>query len=742
MARAITVSSPLGPDKFIVRRLTGTEELGRLFEFQLELYSEDHAVQATDLLGQGLTVTVEWADGRKRYFHGYACEFCQTSAQFDESGEQFAKYAGYRVVLRPQLWFLTRTADCRIFQQQAIPDILTTVFNGAALSDVQKSLSGTYNAWDYCTQYDETKFNFVSRLMEHEGIYYYCTHADGKHTLVLADSVSAHSDLVNDAGTADLPLRPPKDIYDSDRVFDWQVTHQVQAGTYKHTDFDFEQPSANLLASNTITRTHQKADGEIFYYPGKYRTAANGQTYATTRIQECQAQYELVRATTNAALFTVGNLFNLTDSARSEQNRQYLVTATAYDLVQELDIATGKTDDSDWGPKLECRFTAISSDQVFRPARVTPKSVVRGPHTAIVVGKAGEEIWTDKYGRVKVKFHWDRLSQSDENSSCWVRVAQVWAGKQWGAIHIPRIGQEVIVDFLEGDPDQPIITGRVYNAEQMPPYTLPDNMTQSGLKSRSTKQGDATTFNELRFEDKKDSEEIYFHAEKNFNRVVENNDTLKVGFEKKADGNQTIEIRNNQKLVVGSNDADGNAPPDGSQTTEIWNKQTLVVGKGEANAADGSQTIEIWKDRTETVKEGNEKVTIAKGNRDVIVSKGNDTHTVSEGNRVVTVSKGNDTHTVSQGNREVKIDQGNDTLTITQGDQSITITAGKSTIEAGTSIELKVGGSSIKIEAAKITIKSPEIAIQADAQLKAQAPMSEVSGDATLTLKGGIVKIN
>ena len=724
MARAITISGPAAAGDLLFRSLTGSEELGRLFEFRLDLYSDNRAIKAEDLLGESLTVTVAYADGRKRYFHGFVCQFCQTGAEFD-------KYAGYQVVLRPQLWFLTRTADCRIFQQKSIPDILKTVFDDAGLSNVQQSLSGTYTPWEYCTQYDETDFNFASRLMEHEGIYYYCTHENGKHTLVLADSLNAHGNLASDAGGANLPLLPLLGGYDTDRAFDWQVTHEVQSGTYVHTDFDFEQPSANLQAKNAITRSHQKADGEIFDYPGKYRQVGDGETYARARIQERQAVYQRIQAQTNAALFSVGCLFNLTESAQASQNRQYLVTSTAYDLLQELDLATGQAGSSDWGPKLACRFTAISTADVFRPARTTPKSVVRGPHTAIVVGKSGEEIWTDKYGRVKLKFHWDRLSQSDENSSCWVRVAQVWAGKQWGAIHIPRIGQEVIVDFLEGDPDQPIITGRVYNADQMPPYTLPDNQTQSGLKTRSTKGGDANTFNELRFEDKKDAEEIYFHAEKNFNRVVENNDTLKVGFEKKDKGDQTIEIQNNQKLVVGNKDS-----------------------------SDGSQTIEIWKNRTETVQEGNEKVTIAKGNREVIVSKGNDTHTVSEGNREVVVSKGNDTHTISKGNREVivskgndthtistgnrevKIDQGNDTLTITQGDQSIKITAGKSTIEAGTSIELKVGGSSIKIEPAKITIKSPQIAIQADMQLQAKALTSELSGDAMLTLKGGIVKIN
>jgi type VI secretion system secreted protein VgrG len=713
MTRAITLSGPTVAADLMVRRLTGTEELGRLFEYQLDLYSENHEIVATDLLGQGVTVTVVWADGRTRYFHGYACEFCQIAEQFDDSGAEYTKYASYRVVLRPHLWLLTRTADCRIFQQQSVPDILTTVFNDASLTDVVKSLSGTYNAWEYCTQYDETDFNFVSRLMEHEGIYYFCTHENAKHTLKLADSATAHSELVSDAGTADLPLRPRRGNHDTDRVFEWQVRNQVQPGTYKHTDFDFEQPSADLTASNAITRTHQKANGEIFHFPGKYKVSTDGSTYASTRIQEFHAQYEVIQGKTNAAQFSVGLLFNLTESSRSAQNGQYLVTSVTYDLVQELDVATGDANDSEWGPKLECGFTAISSSQVFRPARRTPKSIVRGPHTAIVVGKSGEEIWTDLYGRVKVKFHWDRLSQSDENSSCWVRVAQAWAGKQWGMIHIPRIGQEVVVDFLNGDPDRPLITGRVYNAEQMPPYTLPDNQTQSGIKTRSTKEGDATTFNELRFEDKKGTEEIYFHAEKNFNRVVENNDTLKVGFEKKDKGDQTVEIFNNHKLVVGNSEAE-----------------------------DGSQTIEIWKNRTETVKEGNEAVTIAKGNRDVTVSKGNDTHTISEGNRTVTVSKGNDTHTISEGNREVTISKGNDTLTISQGNQTITISAGTSTIEAGTAIELKVGGSSIKIEASKITIKAPQIAVQADGQFTAQAPLSEVSADGVLTLKGGVVKIN
>jgi type VI secretion system secreted protein VgrG len=326
-----------------------------------------------------------------------------------------------------------------------------------------------------------------------------------------------------------------------------------------------------------------------------------------------------------------------------------------------------------------------------------------GPQTAIVVGKKDEEIWTDKFGRVKVRFHWDRLSKSDEKSSCWIRVAQAWAGNAWGAIHIPRIGQEVVVSFLEGDPDQPIITGSVYNADQNPPYTLPDAQTQSGIKSQSTKGANSKNFNELRFEDKKDAELIYLHAERDFERIVENNDTLKVGFDKKTDGDQIISIHNNQKITIG-------------------NKDSKV----------GSQTITIWKDRLETLETGDYKLVIQKGMRSVEISKGNDQLTLGEGNRTVEIKKGN---------RQTEI-KGDDKLTLASGAQSIKISSGGQTVEAATFILLKVGGSSIKIEPACITIKSVAIKVQGDAKVDISAPLTSCKGDGMLTLKGGMTMIN
>jgi type VI secretion system secreted protein VgrG len=362
-----------------------------------------------------------------------------------------------------------------------------------------------------------------------------------------------------------------------------------------------------------------------------------------------------------------GGLFTLADHPRADQNREVLVVAAHYAIS-----AAGYTSGGD-SLEFSCRFTAVGTGSNYRPPRTHRKPMVRGPQTAMVVGKAGEEIWTDKYGRIKVQFHWDREGKEDEQSSCWVRVQQAWAGKSWGTMFIPRIGMEVVVSFLEGDPDRPLVTGCVYNADAMPPYALPDDQTKSTIKTNTSKGG--AGFNEIRFEDKKDSEEIFVQAEKDYNRVVKNNDTLKVGFEKADKGDQTIQIKNDQSSEIGNN-----------------------------------QSIKVTKDRLLEVG----------------------------GNRTAKVT-GDDALTVS-GNQAVKI----------TGDQAVT---GSKTIvvEATTSIELKVGGSSIKIEPAKITIKSTEIAIEASAAaefkagammtVKAGAPMS-IKSDAIVTMEGALVKIN
>jgi type VI secretion system secreted protein VgrG len=508
--RAIAVGTPLGQDVLLFHRMTATEALGRLFHFELDLLSTNNSIKFEDVLGQRMTVRLELAQGKTRYFSGHVSRFTQ--------GGMLGNLYAYHATLHPWLWFLTRTANCRIFQEKTIPDIIKEVFRGQGFTDYEEALSGSYQPWEYCVQYRETDFNFVSRLMEQQGIYYYFKHENDKHTLVLSDSVSSHQPF---PGYAQVPYYPFTEHpqRERDHIYSWSILQEIQSGAYALNDFDFKRPKASLHVKSAMPCSHVRAEMEHYDYPGEYTQTDEGEAYARTRIQELHSDYERLEGQANARGLSTGSLFTLTGYPRQDQNREYLIVSATHDLVSdEYETALG----GGGGEIYSCSFNAIPGKAPFRPSRTTPKPVVQGPQTAIVVGPSGSEIHTDKYGRVKVHFHWDRYGKYDEKASCWIRAAQLWAGAKWGAIHIPRIGQEVIVDFLEGDPDRPIITGRVYNDDNMPPYDLPANATQSGIKSRSSTGGSPTNINELRFEDKKGDELIFIQAEKDQGIRVKN----------------------------------------------------------------------------------------------------------------------------------------------------------------------------------------------------------------------------
>ncbi|MDV6033349.1 MAG: type VI secretion system tip protein VgrG [Phycisphaera sp. RhM] len=669
--RGIAVTTQAGLDKLLFHRMSAFERLGSPFEFSLDLLSADHNIVLEDLLGTPACVSVLRPNGSTRYFHGRINRFSWAGSH--------GEFSVYRATLVPWLWFLTRNTNCRIFQEKTVPEIITTVFRDHGFTDFVERFGETYRRWNYCVQYRESDFDFVNRLMEQEGIYYYFTHEESKHEMILADGVSAHSPA---DGYATVPFFPPDEgrLREIEHVHQWSVCKEVQTGAYVLNDYDFESPRADLLSKSKTILKHDMSKFEMFDYPGEYTKAADGTSYSQRRIEEQEARFERVRGNSNVLGFETGSLFTLAGHFRNDQNEEYLTVATNLELSTS-DYGSGESED---GILAECSFEAIKSSQVFRSQRETPLPRIRGPQTAVVVGKGGEEIYTDKYGRVKVQFHWDREGKSDENSSCWVRVAQSWAGKRWGSIHIPRIGQEVIVEFLEGDPDRPIITGRVYNADEMPPYKLPDNRTQSGIKTHSSSNATDQNFNELRFEDKKGEEQVYFHAEKDFERIVENNDTLKVGFEKKDDGDQLIEIFNNQKVVI-----------------------------GDTAANDGSQTITILKNFTQTVSKGDATIAIEKGKRSTTIY-GDEALTIKTGNRTSVVTAGNDT---------------------------LQVKAGAHKTEAAKSILLRVGGSSIKIDNSGITIKGPQVLVQGSGSATLKAPMATVSGS-MVTVKGSLVQIN
>jgi type VI secretion system secreted protein VgrG len=578
--RLIQVTTPFGKDVLLFSELSGSERLGRPFHFELSLLSEKGDLDADKILGQPVVMSCALpAGGDQRVFHGLVSDFTQLSY-----GE---RHHEYQVVLRPWFWFLTRTADCRVYQDLTVQEIFEQLVKEKGFSDFRFQLKGSLTKLAYCVQYRETAFNFLSRLLEQEGIYYYFEHTDQKHTMVLVNDSASHKTV---AGYESVPYYPPSKP-DTQRVRDhltsWTYVKTVQPGAYATTDFDLKKPSTSLLKSHSAARKHARADLEVFDYPAELPAmkdtdntalaAGESERIAKLRLEELQAGHTVAHGQGNAFGLATGAQFELAEYPRTDLNIKYLVVAARYSLTSNAH-ETGEAEATDMHVTVE----AIDLKTQFRPSRVTSKPVVQGAQTATVVGKKGEEIDTDELGRVKVQFHWDRKGKKDENSSCRVRVAQVWAGPEWGTIHIPRIGQEVIVNFLEGDPDRPIITGRVYNGEHKPPYKLPDNASQSGIKSRSTKGGSTTTFNEIRFEDKKGNEELVVHAEKDFKVDVENDATWRVGL------NEDKPAKNSKgaaKFEVGKTvliDA-------GDEITLVTGQSKIVMKK------DGSITIDCVK---------------------------------------------------------------------------------------------------------------------------------------------------
>ncbi|MBN3864745.1 type VI secretion system tip protein VgrG [Pseudomonas frederiksbergensis] len=542
LSRLAKITSPLGPDVLLLKDMGGGEELGRLFNYELQLHSLDNAIDLNQLLGKPMCLSLQLDGGGERHFHGIVARCSQNVDQ--------GQFASYQATLRPWLWLLTRTSDCRIFQNLTIPQIIKQVFRDLGFSDFEDALSRPYREWEYCVQYRETSFDFVSRLMEQEGIYYFFRHEQGRHVLVLADAYGAHTSA---PGYASVPYYPKNEQQrERDHIHDWHLAQQVQPGSLELNDYDFQRPSARIDVRSAMPRPHTAGDYPLYDYPGTYVQSEDGEHYARTRIEALQTLHEQVELAGNARGLGSGHLFSLTGFSRQDQNREYLIVGARYTIDQEsLETSGGAAT-----AQFESSLTCIDAQQSYRPLPNTQRPIVKGPQTALVVGPKGEEIWTDQFGRVKVHFYWDRHDQSNENSSCWIRVSQSWAGKNWGSMQIPRIGQEVIVSFLEGDPDRPIITGRVYNAEQTVPYDLPENATQSGMKSRSSKGGSPANFNEIRMEDKKGAEQLYIHAERNQDIVVEVDESHAVGHDrnKSIGHDETVTIGNNRLRIVKQED--------------------------------------------------------------------------------------------------------------------------------------------------------------------------------------------
>jgi type VI secretion system secreted protein VgrG len=571
--RLIAIDTPLGTDVLLLTGFSGAEGLSSLFTFELDMLSENHNIAFKDIIGKNVTVSITLADGDKRFFNGIISRFSQGRGGGEAGGDPLFSY--YRATMVPWPWLLTMTADSRIFQKLSVPDIVEKIFSEKGFKDFQIRLHGSYDPRDYCVQYRETDFNFVSRLLEEEGIYYFFEHKDKKHTLILADVPEEHKPCPKQE-SARYQLSAGGWL-EKDVVTSLEVTQEIRPGKYTLNDFNFEMPNTDLKVETPGKQTLGPGEREIYDYPGDYSKRAQGDRLSNIRMQEEEAKITNIVASSVCRAFTSGYRFDLLDYYRSDMNeKSYVLTSINHGATEPVG-GSGQGSEASYTNS----FTCIPFDVPYRPPRITPKPVVEGTQTAIVVGPSGEEIYTDEHGRVKVQFHWDREGKKDENSSCWIRVSQVWAGAGWGAMCIPRIGQEVIVDFIEGDPDRPIITGRVYHGTNKPPYHLPDEKTKSTIKSDSSLGGGG--FNEIRFEDKKGSEEIYIQAEKDENILVKKNKNQIIG------ANDQLSVGNNQTIAIGVD-----------RTETVGKNESITIGfnKTETIAINKAETIGAAKELT------------------------------------------------------------------------------------------------------------------------------------------------
>lgn len=742
------LKTPLGKDALLLRRIRGTEGISELFDIELEALAPNETDVAFDaVLGQDVSVSVHSPDGSPlRYFSGRCIELEEGARETLEATKK--SFTRYRLRLAPGIWALGLVHRSRVFQEVSVKTILERVFKDY-LTDYL--LDRTYEPREMCIQYRESDLAFACRLMEEEGIRYYFKHFDGGHTLVLTDAGS-HPDLPGPS-----PLHYEALVggrKDDDRITEWKKRQGLTRGKVTLWDRNFEVPSNNLekqillkdsLRVGTVTHKLRLASAEtreLYGFPGGHAKPFDGVApgggarpaeiekifpYGETRARVVMEREE-TRAVEIEGKGGVRHLapgYQIKFDRHHDGNGSYLVTRVAHDGVNGL----FRSDDE--GTSYENSFTCLPADAVYRPDRRTRRPVAQGPETAIVVGPQGEEIYVDKYGRIKVQFYWDREGQKNVNSCAWLRVATPLAGNQWGAWAFPRIGQEVLVAFQHGDPDEPVVIGALYNAENMPPYDLPANMRRTGLRTHSTLRGGADEYHEVRFDDTKGEEEIFVQSQKDFHRLVKNSDWLQVGVKK---GSQE--------------------PPDGSQKQEIWKNRTVNVSKGddalnvgrlpgETGAAvqerpgyaaeqdpskGGNQTVWIANDRTTTLNWGNDKLVVGVQ----CMRKGAPSQTVHQGNQVVeivndrtaTLACGNDKLTIEKGNLDIKLNG--------------TIPDGKVTIEAPNSIELKVGMNSIKLDTTGIELKFGTNSLKID---NMQAELKSTTGSlkldaASATLKG------
>jgi len=698
-----------------VARFSGQEGVSELFQFDVTVLSEDAGIAFADAVGQKAKLTLQ-GEGEPRFVHGTVARF--------EQGEAGKKLTHYRVTVVPKVWRLLHRHDCRIFQEKSAPDIVKAVLEGAGLSsgdDFAFHLRGSYVAREYCVQWRESDWAYVSRLLEDEGIYYYFEHHDDKHVIVFADQPGAHGPI---AGEASVDYRPALGaLTESVHVQRFRVAEEARTGKIDVRDYDFTKPASPLEGA---AQGSVEQDLPIYDWMNA-DTQHDPAGRATVRLEERRALRRVGTGESGVERFVPGSTFTLQEHPRDDFNVEWILSRVEHHGLEPtlVDVSAGE-------PRYENRFAAVPAGVPLRPPLVTPRPTIRGLQTAAVVGPAGEEIYTDEHGRIKVQFQWDRLGKKDDRSSCWMRVGQTWSGPGWGALYLPRIGMEVLVDFLDGDPDRPMVVGAVYHGTNKPPYPLPGEKTKSTLKSNSSPGGDG--YNELRFEDKKGSEEVYLRAQKDLfvevlndaKRTVGHDDSLDVTHDRTVhvghdrgttiDHDDTLHVQNNRTVTV---DGDESVTVTRTETVDVTDDTTVALGKNLTISVAQNVAMSVDGDVSETVS----------GKREASVS-GDESLDVSGG---ATVTVGGD-----------HADEAKLTRTIKAGDK-ITIVCGDAQVVIEKNGNVTVSGKDLAVSATgKVEIKAAtEVNIESSATLnvKASGP-AKVESSGPVAVKGAVVNVN
>lgn len=704
--RLIAIETPLGKDALLLTGFHGTEGLSTPFSFALDLLSENHCIPFKDIIGKNVAVSVVLATGEKRYFHGLISRFSQGRGGGEAGGDP--RFSHYTATMVPWLWLLTKTADSRIFQNKSVPDIVEKIFQEKGFLDFKNKLQGSYDTWDYCVQYRETDFNFVSRLLEEEGIYYFFEHEKNKHTLILSDTPEEHKPCPKQE-TARYQISAGGWL-EEDTVSSLEIMQEITAGKYTLKDFNFETPNTDLKIEAPSQKALGAGEKEIYDYPGGYGKRNRGDTLANVRMQEVEAGITTITGSGECRAFTSGCKFDLKDYYRKDMNNKaYVLTSLSHSARQGY-----ATEDAISEFSYANNFTCIPFEISYRPPRRTSKPVVEGVQTAIVVGPAGEEIYTDEHGRVKVQFHWDREGKKDDKSSCWIRVSQVHAGKGFGGIDIPRIGEEVIIDFLEGDPDCPIITGRVYNGNNKPPNGLPGAKMVSGLKSNSTPGGGGD--NTIMLDDTKGTEKITIHGQYDMNTTVDHDQMLTVHNCRTStiDVDDTLSVGNNrtktvgvdQKIKVGSNHTETIGA---NKTETIAIAKALTIGAGYQVSVGAAMNETIGGLKAEEIGAAKTVVVGAYSSEDVALNKSVDAGKDISESAGKNISLKSGTNMALNAGTDFSVNGGKkgvinikDELLIKCGSASISLKKNGDIVIDGKKITIK-GSSEIKLKGAKIT---------------------------------------